>query len=109
MPRSAALAIAALVLITAVAPPGLCPCWLLRDASVHPHLIDPGPGDHPHEYIFELFSAMGDAAVPGISIPVTVLLAALAAAALWQETEGTSPAMASWTPLPLLPPPRFSA
>lgn len=105
MPRSAAFAIAALVLITALAPPGLCPCWLLRDmAVIHPHVMNTSL-DHHHDYLFD-FIAMGDAAVAGLPVPLGALLTALMAAALWRKTERFFLNARSWSPLPLFPPPK---
>jgi hypothetical protein len=105
MAPGAALGIAALVLVTALAPPGLCPCWLLRDVAViHPHLMDTLP-DHYHDYLLD-FTAMGDAAVAGVPVPLGALLTALTAAALWRKTEDPTLDALSWSPLPLFPPPK---
>lgn len=105
MPRSAALGIAALVLVTALAPPGLCPCWLLRDVAViHPHVIHTHE-DHPHEYLFD-YTAMGDAAVAGLPLPIGSLLMALTAGALWRETQGSFLDALPWNSRPLVPPPK---
>lgn len=105
MTRSAALAIAALVLITALAPPGLSPSWLLRDVAViHPHVTDAGL-DHPHDFLFD-FTAMGDAAVAGLPVPLSALVTALTAVALWRRTEDFTLDALPWSPPPLVPPPK---
>jgi hypothetical protein len=110
MTLGSALAIAALVLVTALAPPGICSCWLLRDAAhIHPHVIDPGSGEHPHDDMFELFGARADARVTTALTPVAVLLASLSAAPPWRRAGASAWVYPQWSPEPTHPPPRISA
>ncbi|MGH2606254.1 MAG: hypothetical protein ACRDG5_06650, partial [Anaerolineales bacterium] len=75
MTRGVVLATACLVLLIALAQPGLCPCWLLRDTDVvHPHLIAPESPEHPHDFLFEFHTATADAAVATTWIALGTLL-----------------------------------
>lgn len=107
MTRGVVLGVACLVLIVALAPPGLCPCWLLRDAAVlHPHLISPEWPDHPHDYLFEFYAATADAAVAATWIPLGALLMALAAACLWHTAADPFLFALERRPRPVRPPPK---
>lgn len=107
MIRRAVFVIACLVLLAAFAPPGLCPCWLLRDvAVVHPHVIAPESPDHPHDYLFDLHAATADAAVAVTWIPVGAVLTALAAASLWHSARDPFLHRLDRQPRPLRPPPK---
>jgi hypothetical protein len=107
MTRGAVFVTACLVLLTALASPGLCPCWLLRDVGVvHPHLITPESPDHPHDYLFDLHAATADAAVFVTWTPVGALLTALAAASLWHRSGDPFLHRLDRQPRPLRPPPK---
>jgi hypothetical protein len=97
----------ALVTLVAIAPPGLCPCWLLREPErVHPHLDGWPERPHRHEYLFSLFQSQAAAAAPVAVLPAGLLLLCQALAAVWRRIpEPIFPAR-GWSFSPLTPPPR---
>jgi hypothetical protein len=95
-------------LFIAFTPPGLCPCWLMED-PVHQH---PHPDGHPekkhsHDYLFDLFQTQTSATSPISLLPVSLLLALMAAGGLWRQLVHIPTFAAGWTAAPLSPPPKL--
>jgi hypothetical protein len=112
MPGMRRLTLAALLLViglTVLAPPGLCPCWLLADVrEIHPHPFLRPELPHPHNYLFELFQADSPAVAPVIPSPAYVLLALLGLSALWRPVMHQPLTAKGWAAPPPVPPPRVS-
>src|SRR5574337_1976323 len=69
--------------VTALAQPGLCPCWLVPDVRTdHPHPFAHSERPHPHDYLLELFNAETAAVAPQLPIPARTLILVLAISGL---------------------------
>jgi hypothetical protein len=91
---------------TALAQPGLPPCWLeARACEIHPHFSrQHAESPHPHDYLFDLAEATASAALPILLIPMSLLIELLFLSPLLRTTG--SPAVIEWTWVsPLEPPP----
>ncbi len=110
MSRSALALLIFLAGFMALAQPGLCPCWLVRDVRLyHPH-----PGGHPerphsHGYLLELFNAESAAVASPLPIPARTLILFLALSTVWWCIGGYAPALTGWASPPSTPPPRGAA
>jgi hypothetical protein len=98
-----------LISLTALAQPGLCPCWLMLDVR-HPHPDGQAEQEHGHGYLNDLFSA-GTPAIVTLSLAAAhTLIAMLALGGLWRSAADETLPMAGWI-LTLEPPPprRFAS
>jgi len=109
MSRSTLALLIFLVSFTALAQPGLCPCWLFADVGkYHPH-PDGHPGrPHSHAYLFELYNSQTVASTPSLPTPARALILALALGALWLYVAHTTVAILGWAAHPPIPPPRLA-
>jgi len=105
------LSLAAIVVflagLTALAQPGLCPCWLIGDVrGHHPHFDGHPERPHHHNYLFEMFPA-GVAVLSEPSLlPAASLILLLGLAVLWQTRLDAAVFSRPWGLVPLTPPPR---
>jgi hypothetical protein len=91
----------------AFAPPGLCPCWLTADPGhTHLHLDGHPERAHKHDYLFDLFQGQTSAAAPAPLLPISLLLALLAASGLWRQLTHAVSFEAGWNEPPGTPPPK---
>jgi hypothetical protein len=91
---------------TALAQPGLPPCWLeARACEIHPHFSkEHAESPHTHGYLFDLAKATASAALPILLIPVSLLIELLSLSPLLRRTG--NPAVIEWNWIsPLEPPP----
>lgn len=108
MHRFGWLILVTLVSLTALAPVGLCPCWLVADVrTFHPHPDGHPERPHGHGYLFEMFDAQSVAIVAVALIPAHELVRLLAQDSLWQQVIGLTLGAAGWIPPPFEPPPRI--
>ena len=93
--------------LTALAQPGLCPCWLASDVrEFHPHFDGHPERPHSHGYLFEMFPAgVAVLAEPRLAPAASLILALVLAAMLQARTEAEIFSR-PWAPLLLTPPPR---
>lgn len=95
---------------TALAQPGLCPCWLVRDVRIyHPHPDSHPERPHPHGYLLELFNAESAAVAPPLPIPARTLILFLALSTVWWCVGSYAPSLTGWAFPPSTPPPRRAA
>ncbi len=95
---------------TALAQPGLCPCWLVREVRIyHPHPDSHPERPHPHGYLLELFNAEMGATVPPFPTPARTVIVSLAHGSLWRRIGGHAVSVVDWAAPPPMPPPRLSA
>jgi hypothetical protein len=96
-----------LVGLTALAQPGLCPCWLMMDInSYHPHLDRHPDRPHSHDYLGDLFNAGVPALVPFAHLTAHSLIALLALGVLWRLAMDAVIAASEWISALEPPPPR---
>lgn len=107
--RRSVLALSLFVaVVTAFAQPGLCPCWLLPDVTVHhPHLDGHPERPHSHGYLFDLFQTHTVAAAPLTLLSAGHFIALLASAGLWRPLHNLSLYICEWSFSPPSPPPRM--
>jgi hypothetical protein len=92
---------------TALAQPGLCPCWLIGDVrDYHPHFNGRPQRPHHHNYLFEMFPAGAAVLAEPTLLPAASLILLLGLAALWQSRRDAVIFSRPWAPLPFTPPPR---
>ncbi len=110
MPRPVLILLALLIGLTAFAPPGLCPCWLMMDIrAYHPHPSGHPEASHNHDYLNDLFST-GLAAVASLAlIPAHALIALLTTPQLWRHIIHDFTFAHGWIPSLDPPPPRLTA
>jgi hypothetical protein len=93
--------------LTALAQPGLCPCWPIGDVrDFHPHFDGHPERPHHHNYLFEMFPAGTAILAEPSLLPVASLILLLGLAVLWQTRRDVAVFTPAWAPLPLTPPPR---
>jgi len=108
--RRIVILLAFLAGLIAVAPPGLCPCWLIADVrTYHPHPDGQPDRPHTHDYLFELFHAQPVAALPGPPITIGDLMLALIGAGVWRHLSHRAWPAQGWATPPPTPPPRLAA
>ena len=96
--------------LIAVAPPGLCPCWLIADVrTYHPHPNGRPERPHPHNYLFELFHSQTAAASPEPLIAIRDLVLALIGTGVWRRLSRQARPAHGWVMPPPTPPPRLTA
>ncbi len=97
-----------------LAQPGMCPYWMIGDVSTlsatpmgstHEH----HQPQHNHSQNRDFFLATTAPALPQVFLTAAALLALLAAAARTISVIERRLTVVDWQPLPLFPPPRFSA
>jgi hypothetical protein len=100
-----------LVMVLALAQPGLCPCWLAAEATGwHPHPAGLAQHPHDHDYLNDLFQAEAAAAGPVAALPASLwLLAAAGAGLLLSRRAATLQLPLAWQPVLDPPPPRLLA
>lgn len=104
---SLAAALVLLASLMAVAPPGLCPCWLIRDVrDYHPHFDGHPERPHSHDYLFEMFPTGTTALAEPNLLPASSLIVLLALALLWHSRRDAALYGRIIVPAPLTPPPR---
>lgn len=97
-----------LVSLTALAQPGLCPCWLMIDAQkYHPHPGNDPEREHKHAYLADLFNADSVAVEPLTAVPISMLIALAMALALWRPLRHNLEFATGRTPALDPPPPRW--
>jgi len=74
-----------LAILTALAPPGLCPCWLNPEVkTVHPHLSEKqAESEHSHDYLLQISQTNGIEMIPSMITPATVWIALAFAGSIW--------------------------
>ncbi len=103
------LTLIVVVLFVSLMPPGLCPCWLMRDVrALHPHPGGFPERPHRHDYLFEIFQSQPAAEVELATNPVGILIEHLLTDSLWQARQDSAVFAPGWRALPPTPPPRFS-
>lgn len=97
-----------LAIFIAFTPPGVCPCWLMADPGHnHPHLDGHPEKPHRHDYLIDLFQSQAIVAAPLALMPLSLLIALLAANSLWRRLSQTWAFTPGWNALPITPPPRL--
>lgn len=97
-----------LVVVTALAPPGLPACWLeLEPCTLHPHPAHHPDVPHSHEYLLEDVQAVPAAAVPSVVIPAYLLIALLGQSSVWFKDRRVITLCSGWKCLVDPPPPRL--
>jgi len=97
------------ILFVTFMPPGLCPCWLMRDVrALHPHPGGFPERPHRHDYLFEIFQSQPAAEVELATNPVGMLIEQLLNNSLWQARQVSTLFIPGWHALPPTPPPRLS-
>jgi hypothetical protein len=92
----------------ALAPPGLCPCWLNRDvARVHPHPYGHAEIPHDHGYLFDLYSSEPAQSPPILLAPQDVIDYLVALGGLWSHAALPVLGSVGWSGPPSEPPPRL--
>lgn len=95
-------------LMLALAPPGLCPCWLLP-GNVHPH-ARPAEAETPHSHE-DLGQDQSSQPVPPVSLPALLASSLISLAlpeSLWLRLfTNSGPGPLRYEPSPLHPPPRL--
>jgi hypothetical protein len=108
MSRLALVLLIFLAAYMALAQPGLCTCWLIRDVhTYHPHLAADPERPHSHFYLIEFYNSQTVANAPPFLTPARTLILALALGGLWRRISHTTMFVAGWTSPPLIPPPRL--
>ncbi len=93
--------------LTALAQPGLCPCWLIGDVRTHhPHFDGRPERPHHHNYLFEMFPAGAAVLAEPNLLPAASLILLLGLAVLWQSRHVAAIFSRPWAALPVTPPPR---
>lgn len=103
------LVLLGLVGLIAVAPPGLCACWLNPTvATVHPHLSpEHAQHTHSHDYLLQLAQTL-QTQVKSLKVTPTSLLFAIAMAGdVWRFLPDLHIHKAEWEPRIILPPPKI--
>jgi hypothetical protein len=107
MPRFTVVLLAAALAVVALAPPGLCSCWLLPNvAETHPHPDGKPYLPHSHDYLHELFHSQTAAVVPLSNAPAAVLMLLIALSGRWFVLGSVAASGNGWQPDVLAPPPR---
>ena len=97
----------ALAMSTAIAPVGLCACWLNPDLeTVHPHLFGQADRPHSHDYLYQISLATMADVLPVSVILAAALIALLGLAPLWWAVDRPAANQVFWQVRPPLPPPR---
>ena len=97
-----------LVGLLAVAPPGLCPCWMFTNPmEVHPHPYGHAELPHDHSYLFDLSPSSPSQPPPIPSAPQEMIDRLLALGGLWSISKPSPLGTASWSAPPSTPPPRL--
>ncbi|MCB9135377.1 MAG: hypothetical protein H6636_08115 [Anaerolineales bacterium] len=93
----------------AVAPPGLCACWLNPNvATVHPHVSpEHAHHSHSHDYLLQLAQTLQTEVKPLKVTPTSFLIAMARAGDIWWSLPGLHVHTAEWEPLILPPPPKL--
>jgi hypothetical protein len=107
MPRMMLAVLITVIALTALAPFGLCPCWLyLHVEQFHPH--SPGQAAHPHshDYLHEIYQSQAAAAIPAAVLPAAVFVLLLAGLPRWRPLPQLAPRGAGWNSPVDAPPPR---
>jgi hypothetical protein len=91
---------------TALAQPGLPPCWLeARACEFHPHFSQRhAETPHTHQYLFDLAKATASLGLPNFLIPVSLLIELLFPSLLLHKVAGPVVIGQTWI-APLEPPP----
>jgi hypothetical protein len=101
------VALIALVLSTALAPPGLCACWLNPQVKTyHPHLFRQAGKPHSHDYLFQMSMGNTGNAAPAATQPADVLIMLLGSSSLLLLRPGHTILPDDWRISPPVPPPR---
>jgi hypothetical protein len=91
----------------ALAQPGICACWLLKDVQhVHPHLDAHPERPHSHDYLFQISSAQTITTAPPTPEPALRLIDLLSLTGLWRPFSSYAPLQVAWSPVMETPPPR---
>lgn len=107
MSRFALALLVLLIGLTALAQPGLCPCWLMQDVRAHhPHPDGHPERSHAHDYLDDLFSAGTPALVNLSLITARSLLGLLALGSLWRAAANERLTASGWIMRLEPPPPR---
>lgn len=102
------LALAVCVALVALAPPGLCPCWLIADVRhIHPHPSGEPDRPHPHDYLFEMFQTQ-PAHTSEPPLHPTALIEHLKDRSVWQAVGDYARVISGWSAAPPTPPPRWA-
>lgn len=103
------LALCYLVGLIAVAPPGLCACWLNPNvATVHPHLSpEHAHRPHAHDYLLQLAQTIQTEVKPLKVTPTSLLHSITLAGDIWWFLPDLPLSTAEWEPSILPPPPKF--
>ncbi len=110
MSRFTLALLACLIALTALAQPGLCPCWLIQDVTrYHPHPFARPERPHPHGYLLEIFNAETIVVAPSLPVPARTLILLLALSSLWWRTGNAIVHFARRAAPPPTPPPRLAA
>ena len=97
-----------LILLTAIAPPGMCACWLQPDlAENHMHLPGQQLVEHHHDYLLKMNLSAGVGLQYLVIVPILLWLAALAAMTLTWLLEPAQFSYLDWRAAPSTPPPRL--
>jgi hypothetical protein len=104
--QSAAALMLAVALLISVMPPGLCACWLNPAVkTVHVHFGKP-PAGHSHDYLSDSADATAPIGIIQVLARIQSLILFALAGTIWTILKTAYPAGGSWSPPPLLPPPR---
>jgi hypothetical protein len=93
---------------TALAQPGVPPCWLEKQpCQVHIHFSKAQESHpHTHEYLFDLTRATGAQALATVLLPAGLLIELLMASFIFRKLHRPLLVKHSWAALPVPPPPR---
>ncbi len=96
-----------IIALTAFAPPGLCPCWLLAHVEeFHPHSPSQAQRPHSHDYLFEIYQAHSAADMPATLMPAALFVLLLAGLGHWRTLFHHEQAALAWNLPVASPPPR---
>ena len=93
----------------ALAQPGLPACWLeARACQNHTHFSEShGQSDHSHDFLLDLAKTQASHGLPGLSVPVSLLLAVLFSTRILRAASVPLLFEFSWKVLLDPPPPRI--
>lgn len=100
-------ALMGLAILTLLAPPPLCACWITADAhSGHPHFSPAhAHSEHSHDYLLQMFPTTHPDVWVWVVIPVQVLIALALTGSLWRALARHPWSEEGWLPRVLSPPP----
>ncbi len=95
---------------TALAQPGLPPCWLEAQAcKIHPHISQQhSESNHTHDYLFDLAKAVAALGLPIVWVPASVLIYLLFLSPFIKIDIDRILDKREWVNSPEPPPPRLS-